>query len=221
MARLDRLAPVKQVAQAAAALGREFPGELLAAVCRLEGTELDHALHQLAAAELIYPRGSPPSTSYVFKHALVQDAAYSSLLRGPRQQIHARIAAALLERPAECAPEVMAHHLTESGQADASVEHWARAGRLAVSRAASREAAAHFRRAIAQLLTLPDTPERSRREASLQDALGGALAHVAGVGSEPLVQVYVRARDPCQATADVKGPVHRRMEPLACTYRPV
>ena len=204
-ARLDHLAPVKQVAQAAAAIGREFPRELLAAVCRLEGTELDRALDQLAAAELIQPRGSPPSTSYVFKHALVQDAAYSSLLRGPRQQIHARIAAALQERPAECAPEIIAHNLTEAGQADASVEYWARAGRLAVSRAASREAAAHFQRAIAQLMSLPDTIARRRREAGLQDALGGALANIAGVDSEPLVQVYARARDLCQETGDVKG----------------
>ena len=98
--------------------------------------------------------------------------------------------------------EVMAHHLTEAGQADASVEYWARAGRLAVSRAASREAVAHFQRAIAQLLSLPDTAERNRREASLQDALGGALAHVTGVASEALVPVYARARDLCQQTGD-------------------
>ena len=203
-ARLDHLAAVKPVAQAAAAIGREFAREILAAVCRLESTKLDHALDQLAAAELIYPRGSGPNMSYVFKHALVQDAAYSSLLRGPRQQIHARIAAALQERPADCAPEVMAHHLTEAGQAEVSVEFWAQAGRLAVSHAASREAASHFQRAIAQLLTLPDTPERSRREASLQGALGGALAHVAGVTSEALVSIYDRARDLCRQIGDRK-----------------
>ena len=195
---------MKPVAQAAAAIGREFSREILAAVCRLESTELDHALDQLAAAELIYPRGSPPNTSYVFKHALVQDVAYSSLLRGPRQQIHARIAAALQEPLAECAPEIIAHHLSEAGLADASVEYWTQAGRLAVSRAASREAAAHFQRAIAELLNLPDTPARRRREASLQDALGGALAHVTGVTSEALVSVYDRARELCRQIGDRK-----------------
>ena len=205
MARLDRLAPVKQVAQIAAAIGREFPHDLLAAVCQLDDAALATALHQLSAAELIYRRSMPPDAIYFFKHALVQDAAYESLLRGPRQLIHARIAVALQERPVECAPEVMAHHLTEAGHADASVDYWARAGRLAVSRAASREAVAHFQRAIAQLLCLPDSVERNRREASLQDALGGALAHVTGVASEALVPVYARARDLCQQTGDTRS----------------
>ena len=205
MARLDRLAPVKQVAQVAAAIGREFSKDLLAAVCQLAGPQLDHALHQLSAAELIYRRSMPPDAIYFFKHALVQDAAYASLLRGPRQQIHAQIAAVLQEQPVECGPEVIAHHLTEAGQVEASVEYWARAGRQAVSRAASRESAAHFQRAIAQLLCLPDSVERNRREASLQDALGGALAHVTGVASEALVPVYARARDLCQQTGDTKA----------------
>ena len=205
MARLDRLAPVKQVAQIAAAIGREFPHDLLAAVCQLDDAALATALHQLSAAELIYRRSMPPDAIYFFKHALVQDAAYASLLRGPRQLIHVRIAVALQERPVECAPEVMAHHLTEAGHADASVDYWARAGRLAVSRAASREAVAHFQRAIAQLLCLPDSVERNRREASLQDALGGALAHVTGVASEALVPVYARARDLCQQTGDTRS----------------
>ena len=158
-----------------------------------------------SAAELVFRRGMPPDAIYIFKHALVQDAAYASLLRGRRQLIHARIAVALQERPVECAPEVMAHHLTEAGHADASVDYWARAGRLAVSRAASREAVAHFQRAIAQLLCLPDSVERNRREASLQDALGGALAHVTGVASEALVPVYARARDLCQQTGDTRS----------------
>ena len=99
----------------------------------------------------------------------------------------------------------MAHHLSEAGQANASVEYWARAGRLAVTRAASREAVAHFRHAIAQLLSLPETAERNRREASLQDALGGALAHVTGVASEALVPVYARARDLCRQMGDAKA----------------
>ena len=192
------------MAQVAAAIGREFQHDLLAAVCRLDDAALDKALDELSTADLIRRRSKLPDAVYVFKHALVQDAAYASLLRGQRQLIHARIAAALQERPVACAPEVMAYHLTEAGRADASVEFWAEAGRRSVSRAANREAVAHFQRAITQLLCLPDSVERKRREASLQDALGGALAHVTGVGSEALVPVYARARDLCQQIGDTK-----------------
>ena len=205
LARLDRLAAVKEVAQVAAAIGREFPRNLLSTVTGLDGPALDDALVRLAGAELIFPSGPPPDTVYAFKHALVQDAAYATLLRGRRHIIHGRIAAALDERPGGCPPEVLAHHLTEAGEADRSVELWAQAGRLAVSRAASREAVAHFQRAIAQLMTLPDTVERKRREATLQDSLGGALAHVAGVASDALAQVYERTRELCRQTGDNKS----------------
>jgi class 3 adenylate cyclase/predicted ATPase len=204
LARLDRSAPVKEIAQIGAAIGREFSHDLLSAVSRLDDPALDDALSDLSTAELIFRRSMPPNAAYAFKHVLVRDAAYASLLRGKRQHIHGRIAAALSELATDCPPEVMAHHLTEAGQTEASVEFWARAGQQAVSRAASKEAAAHFRRALAQLLTLPDTIERKRREAILQSALGGALAHVAGLASEAIAEAYARARDLCQQTGDTK-----------------
>lgn len=204
MARLDHLGPVKKVAQVAAAIGREFSTDLLSAVTGIQDGALDDALAKLAAAELIFPRSQPPVAVFTFKHALIQDTAYASLLRGLRQKIHARIAAALREQRGDCPPEIMAHHLTAAGEADLSVEFWERAGRHAVSSAASKEAAAHFQRALAQLQSLPDTAERRRREASLQDALGGALVHVTGPASEALATAYARARDLCQQAGDTK-----------------
>ena len=188
----------------------------MAAASGLDERALDDALAQLAAAELIFRRGTPPDAVYAFKHALVQDAAYASLLRGPRQHDPwPRSPRPCRQRPDDCPPEVMAHHLTEARRGRRSVEFWAQAGRQAVSRAASREAVAHFQRALAQLLSLPDTVERKRREAALQSALGGALVHVTGLASEALAQAYARARDLCQQTGDTKAAVRRRMEPLA------
>ena len=131
-------------------------------------------------------RGEPTVASYVFKHALVQDAAYASLLRGPRQAIHARIATALDQRGAGCPPALLAHHLALAGEADRSVDLLAQAGQEAVARAASKEAMAHFQQALTQLMSLPQSVERNRREAKLQSALGSALVHVAGLASEAL-----------------------------------
>jgi predicted ATPase/class 3 adenylate cyclase len=205
MARLDRLGPVKPVAQVAAAIGREFPHGLLAAVARLDEPSLDGALSELSAAGLVFPRGAPPAAGYAFKHALVRDAAYAGLLRDERRRIHGRIAMALLGLSPDGPPEVMAHHLTEAGQADPAAEYWARAGQEAVSRAAGKEAVAHFRRALAQLLSLPDTAERKRREAALQGALGGALVSVDGPASETLERAYARTRDLCEQIGDTRA----------------
>ena len=143
----------------------------------------------------MFQRGTPPDGVYFFKHALVRDAAYASLLRGPRQLIHARIAAALELRQQSGPPEMIAHHLTEAGKADRSVDFWATAAREAVSRAASKEAVAHLRQALAQLMSLPDSMERNGREAELQSALGAVLVHVTGPASEPLMAAFTRARD--------------------------
>ena len=140
MARLDRLAPVKEVAQIGAVIGREFSYELLAAVARpCPKTELRAALDQLVASELVFRRGAPPDATYSFKHALVQDAAYQSLLKSRRQQLHARIARVLEERFSEAAdaqPELLAHHCTEAGLSEKAVEYWYQAGRLASERSA-------------------------------------------------------------------------------------
>jgi class 3 adenylate cyclase len=150
MARLDRLAPVKELAQMAACIGREFSHELLAAVASLGENALGDALAQLLAAELIFRRGAPPKVGYSFKHALVQDVAHESLLKSRRQQIHARIAAVLEEgfpTVAETEPETLAQHLTEAGLADRAVGYWLRAGRNAAERSANLEAISHLERA--------------------------------------------------------------------------
>ena len=143
MARLDRLAPVKEVAQTGAVIGREFSFELLAAVSPLPRDELSDALDQLVAADLVFQRGTPPEATYVYKHGLVQDAAYGSLLRSRRQVLHARIAAALEKQVAEpigVQPEVVAHHWANAGLPDRAIDHWAQAGQHALGRSATTEA---------------------------------------------------------------------------------
>src|SRR5271169_3716599 len=127
MARLDRLAPIKEIAQIGAAIGREFSYRLLEAVSPIRGPALQDALRQLTASELVHGRGTPPEASFIFEHALVQDTAYASLLRGRRQRIHADIAQALAERLAdqvEAAPAIIAHHYTEAGLAEPATRYW-------------------------------------------------------------------------------------------------
>ena len=143
MARLDRLAPVKETAQIGAAIGREFSYRLLEAVSPIQGAELEDALAQLMAAELIHGRGAPTETTYLFKHALVQDTAYGSLLRSRRQHIHTDIARALEEKFADqvaASPATIARHYTEAGLADPAARYWLAAGELALSRSACAEA---------------------------------------------------------------------------------
>jgi hypothetical protein len=187
MARLDRLGPAaKQVGQIGAAIGREFPYELLIAVTDQTADELRAALDRLADAGLVFRRGMPPDASYTFKHALVQDAAYSTLLRGPRQQLHTRIAAALEQRFPEVAqtqPEVLARHCTEAGLVDPAVLHWQNAGEQAVQRAANRESIAHFRRALSLNAARPDGVDRRRTEVAILSQLGPALGGVHGWGA--------------------------------------
>jgi class 3 adenylate cyclase len=158
MARLDRLGPIaKDIAQKGAAIGWEFSYELLTAVTDQIADERHAALDRLAEAGLVFRHGTPPNASYTFKHALVQEAAYGTLLRGARQQLHARIAAALEQRFPEIAqaqPEVLARHFTEAGLVDPAVVHWRNAGEQAVRRAAKQEAIEHFRRARCETPTL-------------------------------------------------------------------
>jgi len=164
MARLDRLAPVKDVAQLGAVLGREFAYELLRAVAPLDEATLQQALIRLVDAELFYQRGLPPRASYVFKHALIQDAAYQSLLRSRRQQVHRRIAQVLEERfpeTAETQPELLAHHYTEAGLGAQAIPYWQRASRRASERSAYVEAIAHLTKGLELLESLPDTPDRT------------------------------------------------------------
>ena len=160
VARLDRLASVKDVAQIGAAIGREFSHELIAAVSALAPIDLDAALERLTGSGLISRRGAPPDATYAFKHALVQDAAYATMLRSRRQPLHASIATGLIERfpaLAETRPELVAHHFTEAGLASEAIVHWLKAGRLARTRSANREAVSSFERARSLLETLPES----------------------------------------------------------------
>ena len=200
MARLDRLAPVKEVAQIGAVIGREFSYELLAAVADRAEEELCAALDRLVSSELIFRRGTPPEAIYSFKHALVQDAAYQSLLKSRRQQLHARIARVLEERFPETTdtqPELIARHYTESLLSDRAATWWLRAGKLAASRSAHVEAIAHLRKSLDLLRTLPETPERARYQLTALLALGVSLQDVKGPGSDEVEEVYSRARRLC------------------------
>ena len=178
MARLDRLSPVKEVAQIGACIGREFSYELLAAVSGLHDNELQNSLTELTNSALVFRHGNPPEARYVFKHALVQDAAYESLLKSTRQQRHTAIAEALEERfPEQVAgqPELVAHHYTRAGLAASAVPFWLQAGEQAVARFANLEAISHLDTGLELLNQLPDTEARDRQELSLRLALGPAL----------------------------------------------
>ncbi|MCZ6840920.1 MAG: AAA family ATPase [Alphaproteobacteria bacterium] len=205
MARLDRLAPVKEVAQIGAAIGREFPHRLLAAVSPMGDSELHGALGQLVEAELVFRRGSGTDTRYIFKHALVQDAAYESLLRSKRQELHQRIATVLEEQfpnVVETEPEILAHHYTEAGQIDASIPYWRRAGQRAVDRSANLEAIIHLGKALQLVAELPEAAERDRQELAIQIALGPALMAVKGWGAPEVERTYFRARELCRDVAE-------------------
>jgi class 3 adenylate cyclase/predicted ATPase len=201
MARLDRLATVKGLAQLGATLGREFAYELLQAVSPWDEETLQQGLHQLVAAEFLYQQGLPPQATYRFKHALIQDAAYQSLLKSTRQQYHQRIAQVLtahFPETAETQPELLAQHYTQAGLAVQAILHWQRAGERAIARSANLEAIRHLRRGLEVLKNLPDTPERSRQELTLHVALGVPLIATKGAGDPEVEQAYRRAQELCQ-----------------------
>lgn len=198
MARLDRLAPVKEVAQIGACIGREFSHELLAAAVSMPEAELAAALERLLSAELVFRRGLPPDATYIFKHALVRDAAYESLLKRRRQELHGRIAASiegLFPQLVEGQPELVAHHFSEAGLAEKAIPYWLRAGRLEANRSANMEAIAHLRTGLDCVQTLPPGETRSRFELSLQLALGGPLIATKGFASREAEAAYQRAQE--------------------------
>jgi class 3 adenylate cyclase/predicted ATPase len=198
LARLDRLASVRWVAQIGAAIGRRFSYGLLQAVSRLAEDELRAALARLVASELVLQRGTPPNAVYSFKHALVQDAAHDSLLRSARQQLHAQIAEALAAHSPELMdsqPELFAQHYAEAGLVEKSVACWGKAGRRSVARSTMPEAAAQFQRGIDQLVLLPDSPERQRQELEFFSALGAVLNAVEGHSAPETGYAYARARE--------------------------
>ena len=198
LARLDRLAPVKEIAQIGACIGREFSHELLAAVSALEEAQLNHALDRFVEAGLVYRRGAPPDAIYTFKHALVQDVAYDSLLKSKRKQLHSRIAQVIeksfLDRIAN-EPELLAHHHTEAGNLLAATPLWQKAGELAMARVALLEAVAHFQKGLALIEQLPSSSERDSIELSIREpltavwiALRGWAAPEVGVNAAAILQ---------------------------------
>jgi class 3 adenylate cyclase/tetratricopeptide (TPR) repeat protein len=212
MARLDRLGPApKEIAQVGAVLGREFAYELIAPVAQRHERELQAALDQLVDAGLLFCRGVPPHASYLFKHALVQDAAYSTLLRGRRQELHARVAAALEENFSDLVerqPELLAHHLTTAGNTERAVEQWLRAGQHAATQLSYLEAIAHLERGLGVLHSLPESPVRDRSEIELQLALG--LCLLAAKGAVTAKLPYTRAHE----LAERSGAPQQRFEAL-------
>jgi len=209
IARLDRIgAAAKEVAQIGAVLGREFGYELIQPVTQRSEAELQAALARLAEAGLLFSRGAPPHSFYLFKHALVQDAAYGTLLRSRRQELHARVAAALEEHfgdLVERQPELLAHHLTGAGDAEGAAAQWLKAGRHAAGRSAHIEAVAYFGRSVATLATLPETSGRDQREIELQLARATSLLTAKGMASPEATEAYTRARDLAERRSDANG----------------
>jgi tetratricopeptide (TPR) repeat protein len=207
MARLDRLSPVKEVAQIGAAVGREFSYEVIAALARRTDEQLRDALDQLVSSGLVFRRGIPPQDSYIFKHALVQDAAYGSLLRRQRQDLHARIGKVLEDQFPEIVatqPEILAHHYTQAGLADSAIDYWRRAGERALRRSANVEGVTHLTHAIELIRSLPATPDRSRKELDLHLSLGQMMRATEGYAAPETLGIFERARDLLGEGATVK-----------------
>ena len=206
IARLDRLGPIaKEVGQIGAVLGREFGYGLIEQVAQRPTAELQSGLDRLAEAGLFYCRGVAPQSSYLFKHALVQEAAYATLLRARRQSLHARVAAVLDKDFADLVerqPELLAHHLTAAGDIERAVDQWLKAGRYAAARLAHFEAIRHFERGLATLSPLPESPDRDGREIELQLARGLSLFTAGGYSSAGAADAYARARKLAERQGD-------------------
>jgi predicted ATPase len=205
MARLDRLVSAKGIAQLAAVIGRQFAYALLQAVTQLDEATLQRELGRLVEAELVYQRGLPPQATYVFKHALIQDAAYQSLLKSTRQQYHQRIAQVLeaqFPETVETQPELVAQHYTATGYAEQAVVYWQQAGQHASERSAYLEAVSHLTTGIELLTTLPETPVRARQALTLHIALGAAWLVTKGQAAPEVEHAYTQARALCQQVGE-------------------
>ena len=212
IARLDRTGPIaREIAQVGAVLGREFGYELIDGVARRPASDLRAALAQLSEIGLLFCRGMPPASSYLFKHALVQDAAYSTLLRSRRQELHARVAAVLSQDFGELAerqPELLAQHLTAAGDNEHAVEQWLKAGQHAASRLTYREATTHLERGLATLRSLPESSARDKQEIELQLCLG--LCLFTSKGAVAALPAYTRAHE----LVDIHGNSRQRFEAI-------
>jgi predicted ATPase/class 3 adenylate cyclase len=205
MARLDRLGPAREVAQLGATLGREFNYPLLRLLSPLDEPALQENLAQLVKAELLHQRGQPPQAVYSFKHALIQETAYRSLLRRQRQQLHRQIAQLLTEQFPErqqTEPELLAYHYTAAGLPQPAIAFWQQAGQRAIETSANLEAIHHFNQALELLKSLPESPERIQQELQLQIALGAPLLMTKGYAAPEVEWLYDRARALCQQLED-------------------
>jgi predicted ATPase len=196
-ARLDRLGPTREIAQIASAIGRKFSYDLIASVAPFSGSHLESALERLSISGIIFARGQPPDSAYIFKHALIQDAAYASMVRSKRQQLHGRIADALIGRfpeIVETQPELIAHHLEQAGLTERAIEYLRKAGRRAIEHSANSEAVHHLTRALGLLQSLPRSPERRRATLALEVLLGQAMITLHGYAAPKTAEVLLRAK---------------------------
>jgi predicted ATPase len=205
MARLDRLMTGKVIAQLGATIGRQFSYALLQAVAHLNDRTLHEELHRLVEAEIVYQRGVPPQSTYIFKHALIQDAAYESLLKSTRQHYHQRITQVLesqFPETVEAQPELLAHHCMEAGLIEQAVGYWHKAGQRASERSAHVEAISHLRQGLELLQTLPETRERVQREVDMRIVLGASLRITQSYAAPEVRETYMRARQLCHHLED-------------------
>lgn len=207
-ARLDRQGPAKQVAQVAAVIGREFSQQLLSEIADLEPGELVEALAQLMSSELIFSKGYAKKQRYIFKHALVQDTAYDSLLPHQRQSYHASIAETLtgkLQMITRSQPEVIAHHYTEAKITDRAIDYWQKAGQVAITRSADVEAKSHLRKGLHLLKDIPEGDHRDHLERDLQSSLGATLLAFEGFGTPESGEVHEKTVELCIKTGNAEG----------------
>ena len=217
MARLDRFAPVKEIAQIGAVIGREFSYELLAALAPHAQPERDRALAQLIESGLAFQRGAPPDACYTFKHALVQDAAYNSLLKRRRQELHAKIERVIRERfpnVADAEPELLAHHNTEARQFEKAIPLWRKAGGLALKRMALAEAIVHLKKGLDLVASLPASPKRDTEELELRTLLGTAWMALRGWSAPEVWESLKSCTAACQTTPPRRYVAHDILDTL-------
>jgi predicted ATPase len=205
-ARLDRLGPVKEVAQIAAVLGRAFSHDVLAAVVSLDEPALEEALDRLIASGLVYRSAFAGGVAYEFKHSLIRDAAYQSLLKSRRQRHHAHIADVLeAQFSAVTEPELLAHHYTEAGRIEKAIDYWIKAGQRAMQRSAHIEAEHHLRKGLELLPGVPEAPTRLNLEIALQNTLGVCMMPTRGFGNKDVAAAFTRAAEICEEVDDARG----------------
>jgi serine/threonine protein kinase/predicted ATPase len=205
MARLDRMEGGRDLAQLAATLGREFTYDVLAAVAGVDEPTLQAELAELVQAEIVYPKGALPRCTYIFKHALLEDALYNALVKSKRQKFHRRIAAVLEERfpqTTQTQPELLAHHWTEAGSPDQAIGYWLKAGLRSRERAADREAIGHLTRGLALLESLEETPARDEQKLKILTTLAPAYIAVRGYAAPEVGPILHRAHELCRRSGD-------------------